>query len=392
MDASEARYEGHAFHPSLPGGKSSGEIIVTPGALVFSGGGRSVSLPFAGLAMKSGGASDRLLFFTHPGHADWSVYTADRGILRDANLAAHPELIGQVQQARHKRRVGWAIFAAVLVLIVAIPAFLLFHMDWITRQVAAQVPVEWEEKLGDTTLAQYTLGTKMMDDAEAKKLLDPLLAPLLQQVQGDPYKYRFHIANDPQVNAFALPGGQVVINSGLVLKAEHGSEVLGVLAHEMTHVRERHGIRSVMGGAGIVLVAQVLLGDASGLLAAAAGAVPLFINQGYSRDFEREADRKGLQLIAAAGIDPNGLVEFFGKLRAEEAEQLAKIEDEQAREAIQAGMRVLGSHPDTEERMAYLQQQIAALPSQSWSQQDESFGRLKQAVAAFATQGNTEQE
>ncbi len=379
------RYQAQAFHNDFANGKSSGELLIHAGCVVFEGGGRQVSLPLDGATVRMGGASNRLVFVTHPAYPDWTIFTSERSLLKHPALLGNQTLVVQLKTAQRLHLWGWATALSVLALIVALPLLLLFRMDWVTGLLVPHVPPAWEAQLGESVLAQYQLTHKLLPQPEADRLLAPLTQPLLKALGPTPYPYKFHIANDPSINAFALPGGYIVINSGLILAAEQADEVLGVLGHELVHVRERHGIRAVMGGAGVFIVAQTLLGDVSGLLAVVAGAGPLLLNQNYSRGFEREADAQGLQLLQKAAINPQGLLTFFQRIREEEKKQLAKIEDQDTRELVEEGFGWLNSHPATSERMQRLQASIKALPAQRWQQLDPAFVSLKQATQAFAT-------
>src|SRR5690606_38514769 len=158
------------------------------------------------------------------------------------------------------------------------------------------------------------------------------------------------------------PGGYIVLNAGLILEADSASELLGVLAHEITHVREQHGVRGLIQAAGNFAVIQALFGDVSGVLATVAGAAPLLLNQSYSRGFETQADVQGLELLEKAGIDPHGLVTFFEKLIEQEKKRLAEIEDADTRDLVSGAMDFLSSHPATEKRIEALKERIKDSP------------------------------
>ena len=116
-----------------------------------------------------------------------------------------------------------------------------------------------------------------------------------------PFDLRIQVVDAPQINAFALPGGQIVVYTGLLRKAARPEQVAGVIAHEMAHVTLRHGLRGIAKQVGVLVGVQVLTGDLSGLAAQVATAA---ISNAYSRDAEREADAEGARMLAAAGIDP----------------------------------------------------------------------------------------
>ena len=239
-------------------------------------------------------------------------------------IAWHHLVLGQ---ARRKRALGWGAISAVLFLIVAVPLLLVMRMDLVTGMIAKKIPLSWEQQLGESTIAQYQLGKDVMDKKESDLLLDPLIKPLLGALDNSRYTYQFYIVNDGSLNAFALPGGQVVVHSALILRAESAEELLGVVAHEITHVEEQHGLRGVIGATGIYMIASAVFGDLSGMMATLTSAAPLLLNQSYSRRFETESDLKGFALLQKARINPAGLASFFEKMIDEEKKQLEKMLD-----------------------------------------------------------------
>ncbi len=348
----------HGFHKYLPDGKASGVLRVSPGRFDISVGDLSCFIPFEGVQISLGGASDRLVFIRHPAVTDWTVYTSQLQILKHPELREISDIKAQLNKARNKRKLNWGVLALVSMLIIAVPVFLLLRLDLVTEQIAAQIPVEWEYQLGESSMAQYRLSQEFLEQGKMDELLEPLLEPLLNALQQDPanrrYNYQFSVVNDHSLNAFALPGGWVVIHSGLILKAGNAEELLGVLAHEINHVQQQHGLRNVIGTMSVYLLFSAVVGDINGLLASLVGAAPLLLNQSYSRQYEREADTLGHALLIKAKIDPSGLVNFFAQLLAKESEMLAKVEDEQTQAVIKDAMSFLSTHPATEDRIAYL--------------------------------------
>lgn len=382
MGLGESRYQAHGFHEALAKGKASGELTVTPTGVEFCAGDQQVRLPLRGIVFKLGGASHRLVFISHPDFPEWSLYTSDRSILRDPRLVDIPSIRSQLDKARNRRLFNWSVLAACVVMLVAIPMLLLTRMDWVSDVIAEQVPAEWEKNLGQSAFAQIRIGKQVLDSEAGRVALQELTQPLIDSVASERYEFEVIITNDPAVNAFALPGGFIVINAGLVQEAENASEVLGVLAHEIAHVTEQHGIRNIINTAGVFLLVDALLGDVSGLLAMLANATPLLINQSYSRKFETEADDIGLTLMARANIDPRGLVTFFEKMLAREKEQMARIEDEDTRTLVEDAMAFLSTHPATEDRIERISEQARRIEGPFISYQSE-FINLKEQVNAF---------
>ncbi|MEN8670561.1 MAG: M48 family metalloprotease, partial [Ketobacter sp.] len=216
----QSTFAGHAFHERFKNGKASGNITLTDAHIQFHNEQGNVRFSLRGAQFKLGGASDRLLFISHPSHGDWNLYTSDLSILKHPALQNDPQVQQQVKKARNTKRLAWGIFGSVGALLVAVPLCIILFMDSITGVLAPHIPAEWETSLGETVFEQYTLGQEFLEQEDTDQLLTPLVQPLLDNIETDRYQYRFHISRDEQVNAFALPGGYIVINSGLILKAD----------------------------------------------------------------------------------------------------------------------------------------------------------------------------
>ncbi len=379
-------YPAHAFHAGLPGGRASGELGITAAGLLFSSGEHSVLLPFDAAQLTLGGASDRLVFFAHPAQPDWSLYTSDREILRDPRLLQHPGLAQAIERIQGKHRRNLALLAATLLLILAIPVLVLLNLGIFTRMAAHQVPPEWEEKLGKLAFGQYDIGASMVDDEQTRQLLQQLTQRLTAALPDSRYTYRFYIARQPTLNAFALPGGYIVLHSELVLSADSAEELLGVLAHEISHVTAQHGTRNLIGSAGLALTLQLLIGDSSGVLGTLASAAPFLLAQKYSRAFEREADQRGYELLVRANVDPMGMLTFFEKMKAQEAKVREKIRKQagEAGELLSDMPEFLSTHPTTESRIENLRGLVAA-HNGTYHDFGETFASLKARVQAAGT-------
>jgi Zn-dependent protease with chaperone function len=168
-------------------------------------------------------------------------------------------------------------------------------------------------------------------------------------------------------NAFALPGGTVVVTDDLVERFDD-AVVVGVLGHELGHVRHRHGMRLLVQATAIGVVASAVLGDFSALLSA----VPLWIGQAaYARDAEREADADAARFLKNAGISPAVMVTFFEQVRADAARRAGEAASappaapaEGPRDDPRAGKRswlglAIASHPADAERIRYFEAEAA---------------------------------
>jgi predicted Zn-dependent protease len=159
------------------------------------------------------------------------------------------------------------------------------------------------------------------------------------------FSFDFYLVEDSSINAFALPGGRVVIHSGLLLNAASAEEVAGVLAHEISHVTLRHHIRGLVSRVGTVLLVQAVFGDASALLATLSELGGNLSSLKNSRAFELEADRRGWELLKRAEINPHGMISFF---------QTLKKEQNVVHKTIEENFSFLSTHPNTDERIQVL--------------------------------------
>jgi predicted Zn-dependent protease len=164
--------------------------------------------------------------------------------------------------------------------------------------------------------------------------------------------FKIYISPDTSINAFALPGGYLVFNKGLLTKAKKWEEVLGVAAHEMAHVTLKHHSRGLVSQLGWVSLLSLFLGDAGAMTQLIMGTAGQLAQLNYSRDFESEADEKGFEYLTKANIDPQGMVDFF------------KILEEQYG-SKQSVPQFMSTHPDTKNRIAAIQAKVNAYTSKS---------------------------
>jgi predicted Zn-dependent protease len=172
------------------------------------------------------------------------------------------------------------------------------------------VPLSVDRKLGQ--IAAVSLGVRDCPDPAAQRYVEELARPLLDAAGSLPFAFQFRAVDDSAINAFALPGGFVIVNSGLLEAAETGEEVAGVLAHEIQHALLRHGTRRILREMGGSIALSLLLGGSE--LQGHAQVASRLTGLNYDRDEESEADREGVALLLRARVDPAGLARFFERL------------------------------------------------------------------------------
>lgn len=199
---------------------------------------------------------------------------------------------------------------------------------------------------------EWQLGTQLAQDIERQVRLnnDPTVNAYVRQMgqkivaqAAPPFNqlpWTFHVVDDESINAFAIPGGHVYVNTGLIKNADNASELAGVMAHEISHVLARHSTEQLSRQYGLSVIAGAVLGQNPGQLSqiaaqiVAGGALARF-----SRDAEREADNIGIQAMAAAGYNPNGMASMFEELLEHRQGQPGKVE------------QFFSTHPLTEDRI-----------------------------------------
>jgi predicted Zn-dependent protease len=376
-------FEAGAFHPDHGPRRISGKLRIEGGMVSFQGEAGSFAFPLDTVQVSLGGAGDRLVFFAHDNFPKASIFTADQRILDHPAFAQNATLAQARDRIRTRKLVSLCVTLGFLGLIVAAIAGLWFAKNPMVKAIAQQVPADWEKKLGDTAFKQVSMGSKLITDEAVTKQLDQLAAPLLAVVPQDRYQFKLHIIEDASLNAFALPGGNVALHTGLLLAADSPEEVLGVLGHELSHVTSQHGMRAMVEGLGLYAIVTTFLGDASGLAAILVNNAPFLLTQKFSRDHEREADEQGFRYLEAAKLNPRGLLTFFEKMRREEEKLKENIPGGEALEAL----NFLSTHPATAERTERLEKLLAQSPRKhGFSTVDLDFKAFQAALRAKLSQ------
>jgi predicted Zn-dependent protease len=351
----ERRVEGGAFHPDLPNGRASGEVRISFTAVHFKSEKGDFDLPSEGMKIELGGANDRLIFFSHPAHPKVTIHTPDLSILDHPMLVNNPAFAVQRQKVRAKRRTTWLVLFGVIGAVMATLLGLFLARDVMVRTAAKAVPVDWEIAAGDKLFEQIVASKRIVKDPEIEAQLKRITDPLVAGIKDNRYPLKFHLVEDASLNAFAMPGGNVVLHSGLLMAADSPEEIAGVLGHEIAHVTQRHSIRTIISSAGLYLIIQTMVGDVSGIVAVLANNSAFLLDRKFSRDFEREADNHGWDYLRAANIQPEGMITFFKKMEAEEKRLREKMKEATTIDVDPGALELLSTHPATDERMKNLQ-------------------------------------
>lgn len=335
-------FQGGVFSSSIEGGRAGARITLTYDALLAEDvEGRKFRLPYAGCKLELGGASGRMWFCRSP-DGTLTLFSEARGFGEALREHAHRELGPAFEQIAQRERAGsqrsLLMWTCVLLLTAVLIASSYFGIRHAGRASVDLLPHSVDETLGELALQHMSLSGQVLDDPLLRAAVGKIVDRLSPHAKGD-FSYRVRVVDAPIVNAFALPGGHIVVYTGLLRAAETPEQLAGVLGHEMAHVTARHGMRRIAQSVGIIAAIQLLFGDVSGLAAVAVEVLREGAINSYSRDQEREADLEGVRMLADARIDPRGLAAFFSLLQKQEA-------------GLPSVIAWLGTHPDLSERIA----------------------------------------
>jgi beta-barrel assembly-enhancing protease len=177
----------------------------------------------------------------------------------------------------------------------------------LAQRIVEHIPPAWEANLAEGTEDQPWLGGRCTGTA-GQAALDALTKRLTKGIKS-PYPLKVSVRDSGTVNAFALPGGHIVLLRGLLKGAESPDEVAGVLAHELTHALNRHPMRALVANSGVALLFEVTIGGGTG-----ASIGVLLTTLSYTRSMEAEADDGALMLLRRAGISTDGFAAFFKRM------------------------------------------------------------------------------
>ncbi|MFN0172700.1 MAG: M48 family metalloprotease [Bryobacteraceae bacterium] len=234
---------------------------------------------------------------------------------------------------------------------------------------------EQDVELGQQANSEVARQVLMLNDSRVDNYLNNLGQRLAAKTPGFRFPYAFKTANDRGINAFALPGGHIYINRGVIEAADNESQLAGVMAHEAAHVALRHGTNQASKASAAQMPLAILGGllgnnsTAAALAQLGAGFTVNSILLKYSRDAERQADLMGTQILFDSGLDPRAMGQFFGKIQGG------------------SGSEFFSDHPNPDRRIESVNEEVAKLggsqrASGSSSQEFAQIKRYLQSLPA----------
>lgn len=218
---------------------------------------------------------------------------------------------------------------------------------------ACAVSQQQEVQMGQRYSQQVDSQLPIIADPDANRYINQLGNSIASLTSRRDLQWHFHIVNSPIINAFALPGGYIYVDRGLIEAADQEDEVAGVLGHEIGHVVKRHSIKQMQQmqeaqiGVALTCTLTGACGSSTAQTAINAGGAAIFAK--FSRDDEKQADDEGFKNALRAGYNPQGMVSFFQKLLAAQKSQPTMVD------------QWFASHPTDEARIADIQGKLQAV-------------------------------
>jgi Zn-dependent protease with chaperone function len=216
--------------------------------------------------------------------------------------------------------------------------------------------VEQDIEIGRASAAEVERQLPMLNDRSVDRYLGRIVERLAAEAPGARYPYRIKAVNAADINAFAMPGGPMYVNRGLLEAARSEAELAGVLAHELSHVALRHGThqasKAYLGQAGLGILGGLLGrkgGDTAQIVNAIGGLGLNAVFLKFGRDAEYQADRVGAEIMAQAGYGPDAMADFFQQLRRVQGHDPGKLEN------------FFSDHPPPADREARIREQARTL-------------------------------
>jgi beta-barrel assembly-enhancing protease len=362
--------EGGVFHPEIPTKRASATFDVSidrDTITAETSNDQTFTFELDEAELELAGATGKMLFIKFDG-GKITLFTEDPNILLILQQTIlERQVLRIIEEQQRASRNGWMLWAGLLGGVIVVGLGLFASIQTLSHRLVGFIPIEADVTLGEYVGPQMSKeGPEVTDDAivqPVQQIVDQITANIEEE-----WNFDVHVIDADIQNAYALPGGYIVVYTGLIADTERPEQLAGVLAHEIAHVTERHGMARILEAAGMALVVDMVIGNVEGMIAFGAELFSASAVNAYSRDAETDADVKGLRLLVDAGIDPTGMVEFF---------QIMEQEEDELTELIPLWMR---SHPEHEERIVVLQANIGGLPLKDYEPLDMDWDAVKAAV------------
>ncbi|MBX7185580.1 MAG: M48 family metallopeptidase [Vicinamibacteria bacterium] len=300
-------------------------------------------------ALTAGGWDRESIQIAWPGEGGmWALTSKDKGARDELARIPHfqtalGEAVRAQTAARRSGRLGLTVVVVLTLLPVLLLAGLLVFRNQVVDWVLERIPVTVDQEVGKMFEGEILGSKEEIKDTEANRAIEAIVGRLNAASGEKRFEFTVSLQRNKEVNAFAAPGGLIVVYTGLIEKAGSAEEAAGVLAHEMAHASRRHSMRQLIYAGGVLPLMGLLIGQPD--------AAALFQNLGrlselkFSRAQEEDADRTGFDTLVAANISPEGMARFFDRLAEDDG----------------VAPSFLSTHPSSGDRAALIRTRAKAL-------------------------------
>ncbi|MCM2371815.1 M48 family metallopeptidase [Aporhodopirellula aestuarii] len=379
----EQTFSGGVFSDSLDGGRAGAEIELMPsGVGARTPDGEAFVIPYRDCQVEVGGFSGRMVF-CRSADRSLTIFCEESKFPKALSFASSGMLDDQLKlgakQRRSESRRGLLIgtFLTVGFLLLVVGGYFTIRSG--ARAAVLALPVSIDAQIGDAAMDSMDLGGPEVDDPVVIAALESIVDRLAPTAAVEGIDFRVHVVDSPEVNAFALPGGNMVVYTGLIRDAETAEQMAAVLAHEMSHATLRHGLQRIGQSLGIWAGVSLLIGDLSGLMGAGVDMLQIASVNSYSRAHENEADEEGIRMLYAAEINPAAMADLFQLMKENQAE-------------LPGIFSWVSTHPDHASRIANVHDQVAALPPRKYREISVDWPEVKRRINQDDNRENAEVE
>lgn len=220
---------------------------------------------------------------------------------------------------------------------------LIARADWVTLLQLERAGDQLEETLGELVWEALQRTNEEITEPEIVQPLDSILTRICKANQIDRATIKLHVVKSEQVNAFTLPDGHIAVFTGLITECQNAEELAGVIGHELAHMQLNHVMKKLVGELGFAVLVSMTTGGRGGEVAGEL--MRVISSTAYGRKLETEADRKGVEYLLRARINPAPLADFMYRIA-----DMANMP---------SGLAWLSTHPDSKERANAIVEQIA---------------------------------
>ncbi|MEK6237329.1 MAG: M48 family metallopeptidase, partial [Planctomycetales bacterium] len=361
-------FTGGVFSEEVDDGRAPATIDLQPGVVVATlEDGRTFRITYLDARLEMAGSDGRMLFCRNP-DASITIFCKDRRFpkyLEQESAGCLAEQFDAMRSGANRAwRQGYYFMFGVTASILLMFASVFVFVPIVARAMIPALPIEVDQQIGDSAIQSMTL--------EGPKVTDPIVTGAIQTIvdriephandQG--FTFNIQVVDAPIENAFALPGGQIVVYTGLIESSKTPEQLAGVLAHEMAHVTHRHGLKRMGEHLGFFVAFEIVIGGSDGLVGLGAEIARSAALSAYSRGEEAEADAEAVRVLHAAGVDPDGVAQFFELMKHKHGDH---------------GMEWMSSHPSHGNRVQAIRDQIKTLPQREYQPLDLDWKQVRAA-------------